>query len=79
MNDRKNTIWSWMRSEQEAVRTKARNMNEKILTTTNDAMTLQIIKRLDRKYTERQYHRKMPAKAIETNSIKGKNCQCYEK
>ena len=42
-------------------------------------MTLQIIKRLDRKYTERQYHRKMPAEAIETNSIKGKNCQCYEK
>ena len=46
-----------MRSEQEAVRTKARNMNEKILTTTKDVMTLQIIKRLDRKYTERQYHR----------------------
>lgn len=67
-----------MRSEQEAVRTKARNMNEKILTT-KDVMTLQSIKRLDRKYTERQYHRKMPAEAIETNSIKGKNCQCYEK
>ena len=55
MNDRKNTIWPWMRSEQEAVRTKARNMNEKILKTANDVMTLQIIKRLDRKYTERQY------------------------
>ena len=61
------------------MRTKARNMNKKILTTTKDVMTLQIIKRLDRKYTERQYHRKMSAEAIETNSIKGKNCQCYKK